>query len=41
MSVSDQFLQDLIKSLVDEGKKPGILEENRLFFCVCVEDVSI
>ena len=31
----------LIFKKTEKGKKPGILEENRLFFCVCVEDVSI
>ena len=40
MSVSDQFLQDLIKSLVDEGKKTGNLSSDILFDKVEAYDVS-
>ena len=40
MSVSDQFLDDIIKSLVEEGKKTGSLASDVLFDKVEAYDVS-
>ena len=40
MSVSDQFLQEIIKSLVEEGKKTGSLASDILFDKVETCDVS-
>ena len=40
MSVSDQFLEGIIKSLVEEGKKTGTLSSELLFDKVESYDVS-
>ena len=40
MSVSDQFLEGIIKSLVEEGKKNGTLASDILFDKVESYDVS-